>query len=91
MDPNRPAYGGTCYSAFQQGETVNVTQFDTASLTATATFYASTNTDHAYAHPIEGFKLDSVGSIPSTYHPIHPPTYLPTSKGRSTAVRELSH
>lgn len=61
-DANRPGYGGTCYSNFIDGNTVNLTVYDSASITATAAWVVSTNTDQAYAHPIDGFKLDSVSS-----------------------------
>lgn len=39
---------------------MNLTVYDSASITATAAWVVSTNTDQAYAHPIDGFKLDSV-------------------------------
>ncbi|KAI0834978.1 hypothetical protein F5Y06DRAFT_306511 [Hypoxylon sp. FL0890] len=66
VDPDRPAYGGTCYSNFRAGQTVNVTAYDTASVTATATWVASATTDQAYAHPIDGFQLVSDDSTPSS-------------------------
>lgn len=64
VDSNRPAYGGTCYSNFQVGQTVQVTAYDTASVTATATWIASATNDQAYAHPIDGFKLVTDDSAP---------------------------
>ncbi|KAI1451893.1 hypothetical protein F4805DRAFT_473005 [Annulohypoxylon moriforme] len=56
VDPNRPAYGGTCYSNFQVGQTAEVTAYDSASVTATAEWVASATNDQAYAHPIDGFQ-----------------------------------
>ncbi len=43
---------------------MDVTVYDSESVTATAAWVASTNTDQAYAHPIDGFKLDDVSRIP---------------------------
>ncbi|KAI1770427.1 hypothetical protein F4818DRAFT_455676 [Hypoxylon cercidicola] len=68
IDENRPAYGGTCYSSFQAGQTVKVTAYDNASVTATADWVASGTTDQAYAHPIDGFQVASVVSSPSSSH-----------------------
>nr|QZS37064.1 C121A protein [Hypoxylon sp. CO27-5] len=65
VDSNRPAYGGTCYSNFQAGQTVKVTAYDTASVTATATWIASA-TDQAYAHPIDGFQVVADDNSPSS-------------------------
>ncbi|KAI1134201.1 hypothetical protein F5Y05DRAFT_399652 [Hypoxylon sp. FL0543] len=65
VDPNRPAYGGTCYSTFQADQTVTLTAYDTASVTATATWVASA-TDQAYAHPIDGFQVVSDDSASSS-------------------------
>ncbi|KAI2469008.1 hypothetical protein F4781DRAFT_396127 [Annulohypoxylon bovei var. microspora] len=59
VDPNRPAYGGTCYSNFQVGQTVRVTAYNSASVTATADWVASATNDQAYAHPIDGFQVVS--------------------------------
>ncbi|OTB20813.1 hypothetical protein K445DRAFT_313297 [Daldinia sp. EC12] len=59
IDTNRPAYGGTCYSNFQVGQTVKVTAYDSASVTATVDWVASATNDQAYAHPIDGFALSS--------------------------------
>ncbi|KAI1402854.1 hypothetical protein F4819DRAFT_259949 [Hypoxylon fuscum] len=56
VDANRPAYGGTCYSTFQADQTVNVTQYDSTSITATSIFIAKA-TDQAFAHPIDGFQV----------------------------------
>ncbi|KAK7984575.1 hypothetical protein PG989_011977 [Apiospora arundinis] len=62
-DPDRPAYGGTCYSNFLVGQTVNVTKYGTASLTGTGLFPATSVADQAYAHPMDGYK---VGAVPGT-------------------------
>ncbi|KAI0887664.1 uncharacterized protein GGS22DRAFT_157813 [Annulohypoxylon maeteangense] len=66
VDPDRPAYGGTCYSNFQVGQTVKVTGYNSASVTATAEWVASATNDQAYAHPIDGFQAGSDGNSPST-------------------------
>ncbi|KAF3065863.1 hypothetical protein GL218_09313 [Daldinia childiae] len=59
VDTNRPAYGGTCYSNFQVGQTATVTAYDNASVTATVEWVASATNDQAYAHPIDGFSLST--------------------------------
>lgn len=59
VDTNRPAYGGTCYSNFQVGQTATVTAYDSASVTATVEWVASATNDQAYAHPIDGFALST--------------------------------
>ncbi|KAI1414641.1 hypothetical protein F5Y13DRAFT_157961 [Hypoxylon sp. FL1857] len=66
VDTDRPAYGGTCYSNFQVGQTAQVTQYDTSSVTATGPWIASATNDQAYAHPIDGFQLASDNSTPSS-------------------------
>ncbi|KAI0013851.1 hypothetical protein F4779DRAFT_561595 [Xylariaceae sp. FL0662B] len=65
VDTNRPAYGGTCYSNFALGQTINVTQYDSAHATATAEWIASASTDQAYAHIIDGFRLGLADNTPS--------------------------
>ncbi|KAI1204384.1 uncharacterized protein F4807DRAFT_447528 [Annulohypoxylon truncatum] len=65
VDPNRPGYGGTCYSDFQVGQTVEVTAYNSASVTATAEWIASATNDQAYAHPIDGFQVVSDDNTPS--------------------------
>ncbi|KAI0114709.1 hypothetical protein F4814DRAFT_439848 [Daldinia grandis] len=59
VDTNRPAYGGTCYSNFEVGQTATVTAYDNASVTATVEWVASATNDQAYAHPIDGFALST--------------------------------
>ncbi|OTB08048.1 hypothetical protein M426DRAFT_8256 [Hypoxylon sp. CI-4A] len=59
LDSNRPAYGGTCFSAFEAGKTVRVTAYDSASVTATVEWAPTGTTDQAYAHPIDGFLAGS--------------------------------
>ncbi|KAI1393263.1 uncharacterized protein F4822DRAFT_423731 [Hypoxylon trugodes] len=59
VDGDRPAYGGTCYSNFQSGQTVKVTAYDSASVTRALDWTASASTDQAYAHPIDGFQITS--------------------------------
>ncbi|KAF2087595.1 hypothetical protein K490DRAFT_65426 [Saccharata proteae CBS 121410] len=54
VSPSRPAYGGTCYSNFASGQTVNITVYNSASLVATSTWLASDSTDQAYGHVIDG-------------------------------------
>ncbi|KAI4861602.1 hypothetical protein F4820DRAFT_56007 [Hypoxylon rubiginosum] len=65
IDKNRPAYGGTCYSNFAASQTVKVTAYDSAGVTATVDWVASGTTDQAYAHPIDGFQLAAVTSADS--------------------------
>ncbi len=55
-DADRPAYGGTCYSNFQVGETFKVTAYDSAGVTATVSWVATATNDQVYAHPIDGFQ-----------------------------------
>ncbi|KAI1098867.1 hypothetical protein F4804DRAFT_323565 [Jackrogersella minutella] len=66
VDPNRPAYGGTCYSNFQVGQTAKVTAYNSASVTATVDWVASATNDQAYAHPIDGFQVGSDDNTPTT-------------------------
>ncbi|KAH9883871.1 hypothetical protein F4778DRAFT_584463 [Xylariomycetidae sp. FL2044] len=67
-DTSRPAYGGTCYSNFEGGQTVTVTQYDSEGVTATAPWVASGTTDQAYAHPMDGYRAEeaAVESTPSS-------------------------
>ncbi|KAF2142841.1 uncharacterized protein K452DRAFT_286465 [Aplosporella prunicola CBS 121167] len=62
VDTRRPAYGGTCYSQFTVGKTVNVTVYDSASLTATAQWYATSTLDQAYGHVLDGIGVKAVSS-----------------------------
>ncbi|KAF2268667.1 hypothetical protein CC78DRAFT_565168 [Lojkania enalia] len=55
IDPNRPGYGGTCYSDFTVGSTYTVTAFNVSGDTNVAIWIASTRDEQAYAHPIDGF------------------------------------
>ncbi|KAK8074562.1 Cfem domain protein [Apiospora hydei] len=55
--PDRPGYGGTCYSQFGVGKTVPVTKYGTANVTGTAMFPATRVEDSAYGHPMDGFKV----------------------------------
>lgn len=57
-DTDRPAYGGTCYSNFEVGQTVTVTAYDSENVTATVDWVASSTADQAYGHVIDGFALD---------------------------------
>ncbi|KAI1075326.1 hypothetical protein F5B20DRAFT_560383 [Whalleya microplaca] len=84
VDTNRPAYGGTCYSNFAVSQTVNVTQFDSAHVTATAEWVASASTDQAYAHVIDGFRLGPADSTTS------PTTSTSDISGSATATVEPS-
>ncbi|GME46128.1 hypothetical protein GTA08_BOTSDO09120 [Neofusicoccum parvum] len=66
VDTNRPAYGGTCYSSFTVGKTVNVTAYNSVSITATQEWVASSTADQAYGHVIEGFALEQAAVSSST-------------------------
>ncbi|EHY54128.1 hypothetical protein ABEF92_008281 [Exophiala dermatitidis] len=56
VDNTRSAYGGTCYSDLSSGQTLTVTGYDTASVTATFTWVASVTNAQVYAHPIDGYQ-----------------------------------
>ncbi|KAK8132301.1 hypothetical protein PG999_000474 [Apiospora kogelbergensis] len=58
-DPERPAYGGTCYSNFLVGQTVNVTKYGPSSMSGTGLFPATSVADQAYAHLMDGYKMDA--------------------------------
>lgn len=66
VDENRPGYGGTCYSNFEADQTVKVTVYNSASVTATIDWVASGTTDQAYAHPIDGYQLAVATSTSSS-------------------------
>ncbi|KAL7626061.1 hypothetical protein AAE478_002831 [Parahypoxylon ruwenzoriense] len=58
---NRPnGYIACCASDFRVGQTVKVTAYDSASVTATVDWVASATNDQAYAHPIDGFRMESI-------------------------------
>ncbi|KAI8934303.1 hypothetical protein NX059_009042 [Plenodomus lindquistii] len=52
---DRPYYGGTCYSEFTLSQTVTVTKYDAEGRTNIEPWVATTTTDQAFAHPIDGF------------------------------------
>ncbi|XXH04469.1 hypothetical protein Hte_010885 [Hypoxylon texense] len=88
IDENRPAYGGTCYSNFETSQTVKVTAYDSAGVTATVDWVASGTTDQAYAHPIDGFQLAAVTAQNSASETQTPsPT---SSAGASSSSSHLS-
>ncbi|GME48373.1 hypothetical protein GTA08_BOTSDO09120 [Neofusicoccum parvum] len=65
VDASRPAYGGTCYTTFTDGQTIEVTAYNASTLTATQPFTA-TSGDQAYAHVIDGYALAEALSTPSS-------------------------
>ncbi|KAF4303100.1 hypothetical protein GTA08_BOTSDO09120 [Botryosphaeria dothidea] len=60
VDSNRPAYGGTCYTTFTIGQSMNVLAYNSTTLTATQPWVASSSADQAYAHVIDGFAMAEV-------------------------------
>ncbi|KAI9684643.1 MAG: hypothetical protein M1829_000016 [Trizodia sp. TS-e1964] len=50
--PNRPAYGGTCYSDIS---TVTVTVYDNSTIVATSLWGQGVTSAQAYGHPMDGF------------------------------------
>ncbi|KAK7985671.1 hypothetical protein PG996_005090 [Apiospora saccharicola] len=60
-DPERPAYGGTCYSTFTVGQTAPVSKYGNDSFTAMGKFLATTSVDQAYGHVMDGYR---VGAVP---------------------------
>ncbi|KAK1963271.1 hypothetical protein LY78DRAFT_705268 [Colletotrichum sublineola] len=70
LDVDRPAYGGTCYSNFELGQTATVTVYNNQELSTTIAWAASTTPAQAYAHPIDGIAAD----------------YTPTATGSKTGT-----
>ncbi|KAK1978396.1 hypothetical protein LZ30DRAFT_752178 [Colletotrichum cereale] len=70
LETDRPAYGGTCYSNFELGQTATVTVYNDKELSTTIAWTASTTPAQAYAHPIEGIAAD----------------YTPTATGTKTGA-----
>lgn len=60
IDPNRPAYGGRCASAMSSGTPYIVTKYNTVSSEGTVTWMTEVITDHALAHPMDGYRLGAV-------------------------------
>ncbi|KAH8670406.1 hypothetical protein BGZ60DRAFT_430848 [Tricladium varicosporioides] len=62
---DRPAFGGTCYTPIEMATPVTVTQYGSASVTATMIFTATVTNAQAYAYPLEGtaFGVAQLGSI----------------------------
>ncbi|KAK8061638.1 hypothetical protein PG994_008004 [Apiospora phragmitis] len=88
VDPDRPAYGGTCYSQFTVGQTVNVTKYGTASLSGTGKFAATTSVDSAYAHPMDGYKVGAVPVQSGSATPSDPDEKNGLSGGRHRRHRD---
>jgi hypothetical protein len=63
VDPNRPAYGGTCYSDFAIKTNYPVIAYDEEGGSSSQIFSASTSGAQAYAHPIDGWALTSPSII----------------------------
>ncbi|KAF2750084.1 hypothetical protein M011DRAFT_474566 [Sporormia fimetaria CBS 119925] len=86
IDPNRPAYGATCYSDLVVSFTYTVTAYNASGETDVQQWVASTAGAQAYAHPIDGFALSSatVGCAAASSPPASsppPPTEESTSPG----------
>ncbi|KAH6673020.1 hypothetical protein B0J14DRAFT_512963 [Halenospora varia] len=62
---DRPAFGGTCYTPIEMATPVTVTQYGSASVTATMIFTATVTNAQAYAYPLEGtaFGVAQLASI----------------------------
>ncbi|KAI0405590.1 hypothetical protein F4802DRAFT_176513 [Xylaria palmicola] len=54
LDPNRPAYGGTCYSGWALSSSTYVERYGSASASGSILVTASTTPFQAYAHVIDG-------------------------------------
>lgn len=76
--PDRPAFGGTCYSNIDMATPVRVTAYGSSSVTATSLFTATVTNAQAYAYPLEGF-ASGVAEVQSI-----------TSSGRSSATSPSS-
>ncbi|KAJ4349741.1 uncharacterized protein N0V89_008359 [Didymosphaeria variabile] len=59
VDPDRPAYGGTCYSDLPAKTNVPVIAYDEEGDTASKAFSQSVSGGQAFAHPIDGWALTS--------------------------------
>ncbi|KAI4146572.1 MAG: hypothetical protein LQ340_005880 [Diploschistes diacapsis] len=77
--PGRPAFGATCYSNMINA---SVTQYDNSSSSGVMVFSSS---GQAYAHPIDGFALETSSSmnsaapLPTTFLMPSIPTQTPTA------------
>lgn len=81
VDSNRPAYGGTCYTTFTIGQSINVLAYNSTTLTATQPWVASSSADQAYAHVIDGFAMAEV-SVSTVSKRISNPRLLPSKTDR---------
>ncbi|KAI0440003.1 hypothetical protein F4803DRAFT_492472 [Xylaria telfairii] len=59
LDPNRPAYGGTCYSQWPLSSSAYVEVFGSASASGTVLITASTSGFANYAHVIDGIVVST--------------------------------
>ena len=106
VDSNRPAYGGTCYSAAVQGSTYTVTAYNASTLTATQAWPATTSLDQFYAHVIEGYALELKAAsvshfapasrsppipLPHHHRPLHSPSFSPPPTTTKTINNHHHH
>ncbi|KAI0018069.1 hypothetical protein F4780DRAFT_559204 [Xylariomycetidae sp. FL0641] len=54
IDPNRPAYGGTCFSDWTRGQTASVSGYDASTFTGMTLVEAITTPFQVYAHVMDG-------------------------------------
>ncbi|KAF9740341.1 hypothetical protein PMIN06_009626 [Paraphaeosphaeria minitans] len=63
VDPDRPAYGGTCYSDLPAKTNVPVIAYDEDGETVSKAFSQSASGGQAFAHPIDGWAATSPTAI----------------------------
>ncbi|KAI1181327.1 hypothetical protein F4777DRAFT_526884 [Nemania sp. FL0916] len=68
-DPNRPAYGGTCYSEWPLSSSAYVRVFDSVSASGSTLVIASTSPFANYAHPIDGIAVPMASSTSASQTP----------------------
>ncbi|KAI1122826.1 hypothetical protein F5Y10DRAFT_253173 [Nemania abortiva] len=66
LDPNRPAYGGTCYSQWPLSSSAYVEVFGSASASGSILVTASTSGFANYAHVIDGVAVSSTTQLGSS-------------------------
>ncbi|TGJ87868.1 hypothetical protein E0Z10_g896 [Xylaria hypoxylon] len=59
IDPNRPAYGGTCYSEWPLSSSTYIEKYGSASLSGSILITASTSKFANYAHVIDGIAVST--------------------------------
>ncbi|KAI0419533.1 hypothetical protein F5X98DRAFT_65976 [Xylaria grammica] len=65
MDPNRPAYGGTCYNEWPLSSSTYVAVYGSASSSGFSLATATTSGFANYAHVIDGIVMSTSNSLPA--------------------------